>query len=367
MKKILLTACGGPATISYTRSLRDADPDKSQFYLIGIDCDPFNIHRGEVDKSYLAPPANDPDYIDFLCEIIHRERVDFLHSQPEIEAYEIGKNRERILATGCRLFMPSQSSIEKLRNKWESYLIWSNAGIRVPKNIFLKSEDDLLRAYELFGNDIWIREIIGAAGKGSLSRPNFNSAKSQLDKNNSWGKAVAAEHLTRETTTWQSLWHEGRLVAAQGRQRLSWAFGNRSQSGVTGLTGIGKTFSDTKLDDLAIACIKSADDKPHGIFSVDFTLDKQGIPNPTEINIGKFFTTHHFITKAGCNMPYIMTKLAFGEYEGSFEIRNPCDPELFWIRGIDTLPVLVKKSELEEKQTDYDMIMKTLNSPSVND
>jgi carbamoyl-phosphate synthase large subunit len=360
MKRILLTASGGPATLSYTRSLLDADPGRKQFYIVGIDCDPYNIHRSEVDKSYLAPTADDPKYISFLCEIIRREKIDFLHSQPEIEAYIIGKHREQILSTGCRLFMPSQSSIEKLRNKWESYKIWSNAGILVPRNILLKEEGDLLKAYDLFGNDIWIREIIGAAGKGSMSRPSFETAKTQLDLNNSWGKAVAADHLTRETTTWQSLWYEGRLVAAQGRQRMSWAFGNRSQSGVTGLTGIGKTFSDPQLDDLAIDCIKSADNKPHGIFSVDFTLDNKGIPNPTEINIGKFFTTHHFITKAGCNMPYLMTQLAFGEYDGPFEILNPCDSDLYWIRGMDTTPQLIKQEEIDAKQIDYGMIIKKL-------
>ena len=59
---------------------------------------------------------------------------------------------------------------------------------------------------------------------------------------------MAAEHLGRETVTWQSIWHDGRLVVAQGRRRHSWAFGNRAQSGVTGLTGVGETVGDPALD-----------------------------------------------------------------------------------------------------------------------
>jgi len=55
MKRILATACGGPSTLSFTRSLRNADPKKEKYYIVGTDCDKYNIHRAEVDKSYLCP------------------------------------------------------------------------------------------------------------------------------------------------------------------------------------------------------------------------------------------------------------------------------------------------------------------------
>src|SRR4051812_25099205 len=116
MKTILATASGGPSTLSFTRSLRDADPDRKKYRIIGTDCDAYNIHRSEVDAAYLCPKAGDPAYIPFLLHLIERERVDFLHSQPEIEAYTIGKHRAAIQQTGCRLFMPPQETIELLRD-----------------------------------------------------------------------------------------------------------------------------------------------------------------------------------------------------------------------------------------------------------
>jgi hypothetical protein len=363
VKTILATAAGGPSTLSFTRSLRDADPDRTRFRLIGTDCDAYNIHRSEVDASYLCPRATDPAYIPFLRHLIQKEKVDFLHSQPEIEAYTIGKNREAILATGCRLFMPPQRTIELLRDKWKSYRLWREAGIKVPENVFLDSPSDLKAAFSRFGADIWIRETVGAAGKGSLSRPSYESALTHLNQSQAWGNAVAAEHLSSNTVTWQSIWHGGRLVAAQGRRRHNWAFGNRTQSGVTGLTGVGQTFADPALDELAVRCIRAADPEPSGIFSVDFTDDLQGVPNPTEINIGKFFTTHHFLTRTGCNMPEILVDLAFGEYRGAYERLNPCKRDMLWIRGIDVAPVLIEQVKVTAKVAEYEAILSSLDVP----
>ena len=81
--------------------------------------------------------------------------------------------------------------------------------------------------------------------------------------------------------------------------------------------------------------------EPHGIFSVDLTYGSDGVPNPTEINIGRFFTTHLFFTAAGLNMPEIAVRLAFGEEPPALERTiNPLKPGLVWIRGVDKEPVL---------------------------
>lgn len=178
-------------------------------------------------------------------------------------------------------------------------------------------------------------------------------AKAWINMRNSWGNTVAAEHLEKRTTTWQSLWHNGKLVIGQGRERLYWEAGNRAQSGVTGITGTGKTIRDKKLANLAIRCIKAVDPKPNGIFSVDFTYDKKDVPNPTEINIGKFFTTHHFLSRTGANMPKILLELALGEYKGKYNIIDPCKTEMYWIRGVDKFPTLVSAKEVAAKEKEF--------------
>ena len=147
--------------------------------------------------------------------------------------------------------------------------------------------------------------------------------------------------MTPKTVTWQSIWHSGELIVAQTRKRRSWNFGDRTLSGVTGITGVAETCSDPLVTEIALKSILLIDSHPHGIFSVDMTYDNVGIPNPTEINIGRFFTTHYFFSRAGLNMPEIYCNIAL---ENSFpQINpkiNPLPDGLIWIRGMDVEPVL---------------------------
>ena len=348
MMRVLVTGAGGPAAISFVRSLRLAYP--KTYHIIGIDAGKYNCFRSETNKTYLCPRATDDTYIPFLKYIINKHSIDFIHAQPEIEIYTIGKYRDEI---PCKLFLPKQETIELLRDKWQSYYVWRMKKIKVPKSHLIDNAKTLKKAFKEFAPNIWIRATTGAAGRGSLSRPSYSMAIQQIDEQNAWGKMMASEHLTDKTITWQSIWWEGELVVGQGRKRLYWEFANRTQSGVTGLTGTGVTVSDPELDKKAIECILAADPEPHGIFSVDFTFDWDGIPNPTEINVGKFFTTHCFLTRAGCNMPEIMTDLISGNYKGEFNIRNPCKEDLYWIRGIDVIPKLVSSEEILRLEKEY--------------
>jgi len=117
---------------------------------------------------------------------------------------------------------------------------------------------------------------------------------------------------------------------------------------VTGITEIGETISDEVVDRVAQEAILAVDRKPHGVFAVDMTYDSKGIPNPTEINIGRFFTTTYFFTKAGLNMPQIYRDIALeGKFPSLKRRVNPLPAGLIWIRGMDVEPVLTTVEDLE--------------------
>ncbi|NGX28407.1 MAG: hypothetical protein K940chlam1_00586 [Candidatus Anoxychlamydiales bacterium] len=358
MRNILITGCGGAPSINFVRSLKDAK--SKDIRLFGIDSNKYTIHRHECDEAFLCPDSDSNDYIPFIRHFIKNKKIQFLHTQPEKEVYLIGKNREEIRKLGCELFFPKQETIEILRDKYKSYLLWKEANIQVPQNFLIETEKDLKKSFEIFENNIWIRETIGAAGKGSLKKPSYELAKAWINYRNGWGHTVAAKCLSDNTTTWQSIWKNGKLVVGQARDRLYWEMSNRVQSGVTGITGTGKISSKENIAQLAIQCIKVIDPKPNGIFSVDFTYDVNDIPNPTEINIGKFFTTHYFITKAGLNMPEILLQLCFDEYLGDYNVINPITEEKFWIRGMDVEPVMISKDELEKKSQELSHILQNI-------
>jgi carbamoyl-phosphate synthase large subunit len=343
VKRILVTGAGGSPSTNFVRSLRESP---EEFHLIGVDCNKYSLQRAETDERHMVPEANATDYLDILSQIVRETGAELVYSQPDQEIAVISRARERV---GANVFLPDHRTIEICQDKLKSYEIWREAGLTVPETVPVLTESDVSEAFERFGPEIWLRAVVSpGGGKGSFRAKDAETAKAWLDFSDGWGYFTAAESLEPESTTWTGLYDRGELVVAQSRKRLYWEFGDRAPSGVTGITGTGVTVSDPALDDLALTAVNAVDPRPHGIFAVDFTFDKRGVPNPTEINIGRFFTTHLFFTRAGLNMPYIFVKLAFGEPPPPIARKvNPLPPGLAWVRGMDFLPVLTDVERIE--------------------
>lgn len=359
MKRILVTGAGGSPSVNFTRSLRQSD---EEYYIVGTDADKYYLQRAEVDARYLAPLASDEKYIDYLNYIIDKEKIEFVHAQNDVEVAFLSENREKLNA---KTFFPAKKTVKILQDKFESFKVWEEAGIKVPKTILINRDTNLEELLNELGGSMWIRAISGAGGRGSLPAHDVATAKNWLDfheKNGSWdGNFTASELLQPETVTWMSIWKNGELIVAQGRERLYWELSKISPSGVTGATGTGVTFSDPELDSIAEKAVLSIDPKPDGLFGVDMAYDSNRIPNPTEINIGRFFTTHQFFTDAGLNMPEIFVKLAYEEEIPKLEKnKNPLPDDLVWIRGMDFEPVLSDQKTVQSYVDQKDDILKGL-------
>jgi len=126
--------------------------------------------------------------------------------------------------------------------------------------------------------------------------------------------------------------------------------GNRTVSGVTGVTKVGQTYSNDIVTKVAIYSILAIDEKPHGIYGVDMTYDDAGFPNPTDINISRFFTTILFFTEAGLNMPRIFKDIIlYNEFPALNKKINPLPDGLLWLRGMDIKPRLMTENELNRE------------------
>ena len=357
MKRILVTGAGGSPSANFIRSLRKAPED---FYIVGTDADKYYLMRAETDKRYLVPLANDPLYLMVLNKIIEEEGIEFIHAQNDVEVNFLSENRDKINA---KILLPSKETIRICQDKFLSFEKWEADGIKVPDTRIIRTEKDLEDAFKVNDGKLWIRATTGAGGRGSMPVHDMETAIKWLDFQNGWdGTFTASELLEKDTITWMSIWHNGELILAQGRRRLYWELSKLSPSGVTGATGGGETVSDTVLDNIAQKAVLAIDSKPDGLFGVDLTYDKNGVPNPTEINIGRFFTTHQFFTELGVNMPYIFTKLAYGEKLPKIEkILNPAPNHMVWIRGIDFEPILVSARDIEKELVKLEKLKKQLN------
>lgn len=344
-KRLLITGAGGAPATNFVRSLKVAP---EQFHLVGTDSNEFYLQRAETDVRLLVPSANEPAYIDVLNQVIDEHGCEFIHVQNDAEMQVVSKNRARLKAA---TFLPAAATVETCLNKYETYSLWNKAGLKQPATVKIDNEEDLRHAFGVLKGKIWFRETSGAGGRGAILTDDRDFVKAWITFRNAWGKFSASEYLSPDSVTWMSIWNDGELVVAQSRKRLYWELGKIAPTGVTGVTGAGVTIDDKQVDEIATRAILAVDSKPRGIFSVDLTYDRDNVPNPTEINIGRFFTTHEFFTRAGLNMPYIYLKVAFKEQVPPVSKKvNPLPVGLVWIRGVDFLPVLTTVDDIGKCQ-----------------
>lgn len=349
MTKILIAGAGGAPSEGVINSLLRS---KKKETIFGMGSEPTDLVLSNAEKVFYIPYADQPEYKDVLLKLLNEEKPDLVHFQNDLEIYHASLFLDEIHKTGVKTFMPSHEVIDTCVHKYKTYLKCKEASVKVPTNIMLHNEDDLKKAFSELGDKdgkIWLRaSSIGGGGKGALPTNNFTFAKCWIDKFKGWGDFVAAEMLTPDTVTWLSIWYQGELIVAQTRLRKGWTHGNRTLSGVTGVTKVGQTYSNSEVDQIAINTVKAVSNKPHGIFGVDMAYDKEGIPNPTEINISRFFTTVLFFTEAGLNMPEIFKDIAlYNELPKLNKKINPLPDGLMWLRGMDTTPKLMTEEQIK--------------------
>jgi hypothetical protein len=338
--KVLVLGAGGAASNGFSRALKLA----GGYELVGTNCSETDLLLSECDSNHLIAPVG--DYLQWrvdLDQVIRKTKPDFVHAQNDAEVEALGWFRTTVHMHGAKTFLPSSEVIKICRDKLVSYKRWGDAGIRVPLTLLAAGRGDLVMVHEQFG-EVWLRPRTGAGGQKSLRTKNFQLAREWLNHHDGWGEFTVAEPLTADTVTVQQLYWKGELVCSQQRTRASWANSGSSATGVSGSTGVGVTSSDAEADRIADAAVAAVDRAPHGLYGVDMCRAEDGTPCPTEINIGRFFTTApEFFASAGFNMADVYEHRALGVLGASaadMGIYNPLPDGLRWIRGMDRAPVL---------------------------
>ncbi|MCI4429957.1 MAG: hypothetical protein JHC40_12410 [Burkholderiales bacterium] len=351
MSKILIGGAGGAPSEGVINSILRG---RKQETVIGMGSEPTDLVLSAASKKFYVPDANKPEYKARLLQILNTEKPDLVHFQNDLEIFHASLIRDEITATGTKIFMPEHEVVDTCVHKYKTYLAFKAAGVPVPENMMIHNEEDLRAAFAKLGDEngkIWLRaSSIGGGGKGAIPTTDFSMAKAWIEHHKGWGDFVAAGMLTPNTVTWLSIWYEGELVVAQSRERRGWIHGNRSVSGVTGVTKVGVTCDNDEVTRIAIDAVKAVSAKPRGIFGVDMTYDKKGVPNPTEINISRFFTTVLFFTEAGLNLPEIFKDIAlYGEFPQLEKKVNPLRNGLLWLRGMDVAPRLMTQDAISQE------------------
>lgn len=348
MKRILVTGAGGAPGANFIASLRLAKEEK--FYIVGADINKYHIELTEgLDAKYILPTVDSPEYLDKLNEIIKREKIDFVHSQPEQEVAFISANKDKVNA---KTFFPKPETLAITSDKAVFNRLLQENGLHVPKAYRLESEsdiqvalDDLLR----FQEKVWLRATRGAGSKASLPVNTMLQATGWIDywvklKGLTISDFMISEFLPGGEFAFQSIWYEGELITSMVRRREEYLFGNLFPSGQSSSPSVAVTVHRDDINELATKAIKLVDPKATGIFCADIKENKDGIPCLLEINAGRFFTTSNNFSTAGLNMPYYYVKMALEGRESLPDLPqyNGIPAGWYWIRLTDMGYKLVK-------------------------
>lgn len=344
--RVLVLGCGGSPGVNFIRSLRLA---KKFFYIVGVDADKYFLQISPVDKKYLL--ANEKDekkYLKKLVRIIQKERINFIHAQPDSKVKILSDYRENIPST---LFLPSKTAVNVFQDKWRTFVELNKHNVAVPKTQRVGNEKNLKKIFEHNKKTVWLRASRGAGGKASLPVKSFEQAtmwiEYWLDKGLTWSDFLVSELLPGKEVSFLSLWKDGRLVCSQQKERISWVQANISPSGVGGTSAVQKTSSYESVNDICTKTILAVDKKANGVYVVDVRENEKGTFCVMEVNPGRFFTTSLFFPTAGVNFPFIYVQLALDLPTPKVKQYNALPGNLYWIRVTDSNTGMVKEKDWE--------------------
>lgn len=343
--RILITGAGGSAAHNFVDALKLSSTD---YYLVGTDTRPYHLELAQTDQKYLVPPVSDPGYLPTMNKIIDREKIDLVHTQPDVEVAFLAQYRDKLNA---KVFLPPTSEIDLCHDKLRFNEVLKQAGVGVPEAYHLVDDNAVERAVVALRENhskVWVRAIRGAGSKASLPISSAAQAKAWIaywvsEKGLRPEDFMASQFLPGREFAWQSLWHEGKLVSSQGRERVEYVFGNLTPSGQTSSPSVARTVSRQDVNAVSEAAVRAVSRRPHGVYGVDMKEDEAGRPLVTEINIGRFFTTSNFFAHAGLNLPEMYVRLGLGQAVGrDVQQYNPLPDDLYWVRMMDMGYKLVK-------------------------
>ncbi|HMN67508.1 MAG TPA: ATP-grasp domain-containing protein [Bdellovibrionales bacterium] len=346
MKRILVTGAGGNASQSFVNSLRmSAEP----FHVVGVDTSPIHMECSDLQARYLVPKCSDPAYVDAINGIIEKEKIQFLHPQPDVEVAMISEKRAQFKAP---VSLPDANTIRVCHDKTTTNQKLRDFGVPVPRSIQIANYQDLGQKFfdiKRESDTVWVRATSGAGSKGALPVKTYEQAANWIrywEEMKGLGPQnfMVAEFLPGREFAFQSLWHKSELVTCMARERMEYMFGSMMVSGQSSSPSIARTVHRDDVNTIAMNAIRALDPAPHGVYCVDLKENSRGTPSVTEINIGRFFTTSNFFSAAGLNMPHMYVKLAFGEEIPEYPKTNPLPADLYWVRGIDRLPRLFQNA-----------------------
>ena len=347
---VLILGAGGGGGNNLIRSLRKSSLD---LRIVGSNCLPHAVAKSSADATYLLPECGAPDYLDRLVEVVRREGVDLIIPNNDREVAAVSIARDTIPA---RTFLPTDDVVRTCQDKQAFVQRLSRAGAAVSPSVQVSGLDRIEACMaELPPSEkYWVRPKRGSGSRGATWVRTAEQARMWIElwvglRGYAADEFQISNFLPGKDYNVQTVWKNGRLVAAKMVQRLVYYMGAARLSGMSSTPEIARTLRDDAALENVFQAIGALTDRAHGNFNVDMKGDEDGKMHLTEINIGRFpmiTTVHDSTGRINCAEAYV--RCAFDEYD--FQ-HDPIDivEDYFLIRELDTEPLVIHGSELDRR------------------
>lgn len=343
MLKILVTGCGGSIGIDIQRSLRRSGGD---FYIIGSDRTWYGLEYGKhfCDEVVELPSADDGAYPDAIRDIISSRKVNVVFVNPDGELKVAPKVLEGVDVATAH---PAPAITKICLDKFVTYGHIGPEGDLFPKTVSIDSDEDLVRAFDILGEPLWLRPRIGAGGRGAIAIRGVEKARVWIDlwlemgvTLNQW---MAQELLPGRNFNWTGIFFDGKVYASAVMERMAYFLGNVTLNGITGQTGQGRTVKAPEVDRVSLEAIQRLDRKITGVLSVDLREDNDGKPRINEIS-PRFGGRPWLFTEAGLNLPAIFVQLCVQPEERESYVSPGVKSDVWLARQLDIEPVIQERN-----------------------
>jgi len=231
--------------------------------ILATDVDPLAPALSEVDRYYLVPRIDDPEYIPTLAEICRSETVQLIFPLIDPDIPILAEGRELLEVTGARLAAVPATAARIVHDKWKTYRFLRSTGLLVPKS--WKSLPTAKPGFPLF-----VKPRIGSAGRGGQKIDTQAELKLALRRT---PEPLIQQYLTGpEVTSDVSCGLDGRVWAVVSRQRIEVRWGEVAK----GMT--------VRNEEILAGCVTIARKLPaRGPITVQCIV-QDGRPYFTEIN-----------------------------------------------------------------------------------
>jgi carbamoyl-phosphate synthase large subunit len=291
-KKILITGAGGPAAVTFYRSL--TNPDDYDFYMGDMDYCAAGLYFVPEDRRVILPRGDSNDFIDFVLTFCADNAIDAVIPTVDVELVHISQHEDRFHAIGVALYLCSEQTLATCHDKFALLGFCEKHQIDA-------GEFDLW-----VGQDVttkWQLPFILKDRKGSGGRDiHLINSFQQLKQYVPDGRYMIQEWLPGAEYSVDVYTNKnGQVLAAVPRQRLKID---------SGIAVTSKTVKDQKIIDYALSVAKAV--PLSGAANIQVKLNANNEPRLMEIN-ARFPGTMSITVAAGVNMPQMYLKELFGK------------------------------------------------------